>query len=114
MEWKPIRKPPELGSQTNLPDYDAAVRDFSWDQARRRLDGLPGGRGLNIAHETVDRHAAGSLAGTVALRCVARDGSVSELTYARLAAQTSRFANLLRSLGAGKGDRVFTLLGRGA
>ena len=25
----------------------------------RQLDGLPGGRGLNIAHEAVDRHAAG-------------------------------------------------------
>ena len=77
-----------------------------------RLDGLPGGRGLNIAYEAVDRHAAGPRGGTVALRCVAKDGSVSELTYADLAGQTNRFANLLRSLGVGQGDRVFTLLGR--
>jgi len=112
MEWKPIRKGREPGNGSNLPDYDAAVRTFSWEQARGRLDGLPGGRGLNIAHEAVDRHAAGSLAGVVALRCVAKDGSVSELTYADLAGQTNRFANLLRSLGVGKGDRVFTLLGR--
>jgi acetyl-CoA synthetase len=48
----------------------------------------------------------------VALRCVARDGSISQFTYADLARQTSRFANLLRSLGVGRGDRVFTLLGR--
>jgi len=112
MAWKPIDKRREPGNGSNLPDYDAAVQAFSWQQARARLDGLPGGRGLNIAHEAVDRHAAGSLAGVVALRCVARDGSVSELTYADLAGQTSRFANLLRSLGVGHGDRVFTLLGR--
>lgn len=112
MEWKPIRKGREPGDEPNLPDYDTAVRTFSWEQARGHLDGLPGGRGLNIAHEAVDRHAAGPLGGVVALRCVAKDGSVSDLTYADLAVQTNRFANLLRSLGVGKGDRVFTLLGR--
>jgi acetyl-CoA synthetase len=114
MEWEPIRKHP-LGAQGrafNLVDYDAAVRGFSWEQARSQLDGLPGGRGLNIAHEAVDRHASGSLRDRVALRCIAKDDSVSELTYADLARQTSRFANLLASLGVGKGDRVFSLLNR--
>jgi acetyl-CoA synthetase len=79
---------------------------------RAQLDGLPGGRGLNIAYEAVDRHAAGPRGGVVALRCVAKDGSVREFTYADLARATSRFANLLRMLGVGRGDRVFTLLGR--
>ncbi len=111
MAWQPIRKGPPAGS-CNLTDYDTAVRGFSWDRARAELDGLPGGRGLNIAHEAVDRHAAGPRAGTVALRCVAKDGSVSQFSYADLARQTSRFANLLRTLGVGRGDRVFTLLGR--
>ncbi len=111
MAWQPIRKEPSAGS-CNLTHYETTVREFSWDQARAELDGLPGGRGLNIAHEAVDRHAAGPRAGTVALRCVAKDGSVSEFSYADLARQTSRFANLLRTLGVGRGDRVFTLLGR--
>ncbi len=96
----------------NLADYDQAVRDFSWDDARAELDGLPGGRGLNICHEAVDRHAAGPRATAAALRCIARDGSVTELSYASLRSQTSRFANLLQTLGVGKGDRVFSLLGR--
>ncbi len=112
MAWEPIRKSGRLPGGHNLTDYDVAVRDFSWEQARARLDGLPGGRGLNIAYEAVDRHAAGPLAGSAALRCIARNGAVTELTYAGLAGQTSRFANLLRSLGVGKGERVFTLLGR--
>jgi acetyl-CoA synthetase len=43
----------------NLYDYDVARADFSWSGARQELDGLPGGQGLNIAHEAVVRHAEG-------------------------------------------------------
>jgi acetyl-CoA synthetase len=60
----------------------------------------------------VDRHAAGPRAAAVALVCVGRHGEVSEYSYRDLRAETNRFADLLRSLGAGKGDRVFSLLGR--
>ncbi len=113
MAMTAIRKHiPAEGGGFNLTDYDAAVRDFSWLAARAELDGLPAGRGLNIAHEAVDRYANGPRATRVALRCVAKDGSVTELTYADLRDQTNRFANLLGSLGIGKGDRVFSLLGR--
>ncbi len=112
MAWEPIRKQLHPASPYNLADYDKAVREFSWDEARAGLDGLPGGLGLNICHEAVDRHAAGPRAAVTALRCIARDGSVTDLSYAGLRAQTSRFANLLRSLGVAKGDRVFSLLGR--
>jgi acetyl-CoA synthetase len=98
--------------QPNVPDYDAARASFSWDEARRALDGLPGGRGLNIAHEAVDRHADGPLRGRVALRWLRRDGTVTDATYGDLKASTNRFANVLRSLDVRPGDRVFTLLGR--
>ena len=84
----------------------------AWASARRQLDGLPGGRGLNIAHEAVDRHATGPLADQVAFRWLRRDGSVLDATYADLRARTNRFANVLRELGVGPGDRVFTLAGR--
>ena len=40
----------------NMADYAAARSTFSWEEARRALSGLPGDRGLNIAHEAVDRH----------------------------------------------------------
>jgi acetyl-CoA synthetase len=108
----PIRKPASARAGANITDYDTAVASFTWPGARALLDGLPGGRGLNIAHEAVDRHAAGPGAARVALRCVARNGQITELTYARLREQTNRFANLLAGLGLGKGDRVFSLLGR--
>jgi len=46
----------------NLLDYERERTAFRWDEARRSLSGLPGGHGLNIAHEAVDRHATGSIA----------------------------------------------------
>ena len=112
MGWEPIRKAGRADSGFNLADYDTARAGFSWEEARRELTGLPGGRGLNIAYEAVDRHLTGPRAEAAALRCIAKDSTVTELTYTDLARQTNRFANLLRSLGVGHGDRVFTLLGR--
>ena len=96
----------------NLVDYDASRAGFSWDQARGWLDGLPGGAGLNIAHEAVDRHAAGALRDRVAIRWLGKDGASRDLTFADLREQTNRFANVLGSLGVGKGDRVYGLMGR--
>jgi acetyl-CoA synthetase len=96
----------------NLLDYEQACRTFSWDAARADLDGLPGG-GLNIAHEAVDRHAAGPRAAAEALRFVRADGSTRSLTYAELAERAARFTGVLQGLGVGRGDRVFSLLARG-
>jgi len=111
--WATIRKGTWPGGVTpNVVDYEAARAAFTWDDARRALDGLPGGRGLNIAHEAVDRHAAGAHAEHTAVRWLRRDGRIDEATYAQLAATTNRFANALGRLGIGPGDRVFTLLGR--
>ena len=98
--------------QPNLIDYAATRTAFDWATARALLDGLPGGRGLNIAHEAVDRHATGPRAARVALRWLGKDGERREFTYHQLAAETSRFANALGGLGLGPGGRVFVLLGR--
>ena len=84
---------------------------LAWDEARRALSGLPGGA-LNIAHEAVDRHAAGARAGHVAIRWLAAGGGVRAITYAELERLSGRFANLLRGRGVGKGDVVFVLCGR--
>ncbi|MCB1741498.1 MAG: AMP-binding protein, partial [Gammaproteobacteria bacterium] len=114
MSFEVIRKAPPAratGVAPNMLDYERARAGFDWSQARQMLNGLPGG-GLNIAHEAVDRHACGASAERVALRCLARDGTPRDISYATLRAQTNRFANLLRGLGVGKGDRVCTLLGR--
>lgn len=96
----------------NLADYEETARCFTWDAARSLLDGLPNDRGLNIAHEAVDRHAAGPRADRHALRWIGRDGSQRNFTYRDLKAATNRFANALRSLGIGEGHTVFVLAGR--
>ena len=76
----------------NMPDYRRACREFSWAAAREALDGLPGGRGLNIAHEAVDRHARSGRGGHVALVCLDRSGGRREITFSGLARSTSRSA----------------------
>ena len=95
----------------NLLNYDAVCAAFSWNDARRELDGLPAG-GLNIAHETIDRHAAGALRGRVAMRWLGKDGETRDFTYGDLRELTNRFANVLASLGVVAGDRVYGLMGR--
>lgn len=112
MEWKPVSKSAAaLAVRPNLENYRETRESFSWEKARAELDGLPGG-GLNIAHEAVDRHALGERKDHLALRWMGKDGSARDFTYADLKRETDRFANLLRKLGVGPGDRVFALAGR--
>ncbi|MDH5264483.1 MAG: acetate--CoA ligase [Betaproteobacteria bacterium] len=84
---------------------------LGWEEARRALDGLPGG-GLNIAWEAVERHARGPRADRVAIRWHPSAGAVRAITFRELSEASSRFANVLRSLGIAKGDAVFVLCGR--
>ena len=66
-----------------LLDYEKTCAGFSWDAARRELDGLPAGRGLNIAHEAVDRHANGALRDHLALRWLGKRGEVRDFSLCR-------------------------------
>jgi acetyl-CoA synthetase len=113
MAWKTIEKPREGWAVTpNLLDYDKVRAQFSWEAARRELDGLPGGRGLNIAHEAVDRHVAGPHGSHLAIRWMGKRGEIRDFTYAELSRLTNRWANVLRKLGVQKGERIFALCGR--
>ncbi len=96
----------------NLADYERERARFRWSDARSLLDGLPGGAGLNIAHEALDRHAGGANANRVALRWLPKSGAPRDLTFRELTGYAARFANLLARLGVAPGERVFTLAGR--
>jgi len=100
-----------LRGAQGLADFEARGGAFRWEDVRARLEGLPGG-GLNIAHEAVERHARGANASRIAFRFLRRDGTLTELDFARLSRLTNRYANVLRALGVGKGDRLFVLAGR--
>jgi len=98
--------------QPNLLDYEKTLTSFSWEKITGELSGLPQGKGLNIAHEAIDRYSTGNLKDTVALRFIRKNRSVDDLTYSMLQKQTSKFANVLRSLGIKKGEHVFSFAGR--
>ncbi len=98
-------------SGANMADYVRERRSFTWSEARRALDGLPGG-GLNMAHEAVVRHARGTRRDHVALRCLGRGDERTDVTFAELDRGSNRFANVLGALGVGPGERVFVLLPR--
>ncbi|SPD72547.1 Acetyl-coenzyme A synthetase [uncultured Desulfobacterium sp.] len=113
MAWETIKKISDhFRVQPNLSDYDLTCAEFSWENIRKELDGLPDGKGLNIAHEAVDRHANGPLRGHLALRWLGENDTVLDFTYGDLQEQSNRFANVLQNLGVKKGERVSVLTGR--
>ena len=94
-----------------------------WDKV---LDGsfphakwFTGGK-LNLSYNCVDRHAKGPRADKVALlwegepvSSFGNEGKaeVRKLTYAQLLEQVQKFANVLKSLGIKKGDRIAIYMG---
>jgi acetyl-CoA synthetase len=113
MNYPTIRKSPlDWRVPPNLGPEDSARAGFSWDVARSWLDARPDDAGLNIAHEAVDRHAAGQLAAHVAIRWLGRHGEREDITYEDLRRRTNRFAGVLESLGLERGEAVFALAGR--
>ena len=113
MLFQPIKKNIKaMAVQPNLIDYTTTRVEFSWKAVRHELSGLPGGQGINIAHEAIDRHTEGANQNRVAIRFLDKDGGVTDLSYADLRDRSNRFANLLRSLNVAKGDRIFWLAGR--
>src|SRR5690348_18425450 len=113
MGFKPIKKNPKDFKVTpNLVDYPQTCAEFAWEKAEQAITRLPGNSGLNIAYECVDRHASSARRDRLALRWISKSGETRDISYEGLRRLTNRFANVLRSLGIGKGDRVFVLAGR--
>ena len=107
-----IRKSAQTGyPRAHLLDYEAECRQFSWQRVSAELGIAPGG-GINIGHAAVDRHLNTPVRDRTAFRFVGRDKRRRDFSYSELALQTNRFANALRALGVGRGDRIFILAGR--
>jgi acetyl-CoA synthetase len=69
------------------------------------------GAKLNLSHNCVDRHAKGARKDKVALLWEGEPGEVRRITYGELHGQVQRFANVLKSLGVKRGDRVAIYMG---
>ena len=66
---------------------------------------------LNVSYNCVDRHVEAGGGDKVAYHWEGEPGEERTITYAELLDEVCRFANALRSLGVGKGDRVAIYLG---
>ncbi len=130
----PIIHPPEAFAKnanvSGMAAYEALVKraeedyeGFWADQARRLLhwqkpftkvldeskapfftwfeDGL-----LNASYNCLDRNVERGLGDKTAIIFEADDGQATRTTYAQLLAKTCQYANVLKSLGIHKGDRV--------
>ena len=120
--------PPEaFVKQANFSDpaiYDEAEADFEawWESWAKKLDWFEPWRTvlewnppwakwfkegkLNASHNCLDRHVEAGKGDKVAFHWVGEDGDRKDVTYADLLDSTKRFANVLKSLGVGKGDVV--------
>jgi acetyl-CoA synthetase len=65
---------------------------------------------MNIVHNCLDKYACGPTDGRIAVRAENEDGQVRCLSYAELRREVNKAANLLRSLGLGRGDAVGVFL----
>ena len=66
----------------------------------------------NICLNALDRHVAGARRDKVAFIWESEQGETQTWTFAELAADVNRFANVLKSLGVAKGDTVTIYMGR--
>ena len=105
-------------------EYERSIKDpegfwadeaskFTWSQPWSKVldwDGVHhqwflGGK-TNITINALDRHANSDRRNRVAFIWLGEDGTERIVTYGQLYRQVCRFANGLKSLGVGKGDRV--------
>ena len=61
---------------------------------------------LNVSYNCLDRHVLAGRGDKVAFHWEGEPGDTRTVSYAELLAETQRFANVLKSLGVTKGDRV--------
>ncbi|MGQ0826161.1 MAG: acetate--CoA ligase [Actinomycetota bacterium] len=114
---------------TDAKVYEEAERDWEghWAQQALELDWFQEwhtilewdrpfarwfvGGTLNVAHNCLDRHVAAGHGDQVAYHWEGEPGDTRVVTYQDLLHESSRVANLLKSLGIRKGDRVAIYLG---
>lgn len=103
--------PPQNNSprnKYNLTDYNQACATFDWASAQNEL-GWKEGQPVNIAHSCIDRHVIEGRGDRVALISEDINGSKT-YTFRDLQILTDKFANVLKSMGIRKGERVALLL----
>lgn len=95
---------------SNLGNYEEAYANFSWEDVEKQFSWYETGK-VNMAYEAIDRHVDAGKGERIAL--LFNDPTRQEVyTFQELQEKSNRFANLLRSQGISKGDRVFVFMPR--
>ena len=119
---------PQYKENAWMGDYQKAYDEFLkdpdafWEKMAKELDWIQPwdkirewnypyvkwftGAKLNITANCLDRHVSDKRRNKVALIWRGEEGRERIYTYQKLLSQVSRFANALKKLGVGKGDRV--------
>ncbi len=90
---------------SNLRDYDATYKSFSWDDADKYFSWHSTGK-INIAHEAIDRHAKDPQKADLNCIIYYHGSEKVQITYSKMKALSNKFGNVLRNLDVKKGDRV--------
>jgi len=86
--------------EPNMKNYEETYRNFRWELPEQ----------YNFGFDVIAKHAV-EQRNKLALITVNNEGTEAhKLTYWELNAETNRFANLLRKLGAQKGEKVLIIL----
>jgi acetyl-CoA synthetase len=125
----------ETVRQAYIPDYEAtaaaALQDTEafWAERARTLEWYQpwdkvldasnapfykwfvGGK-INIIHNAIDRHLKTATKNKLAIIWEGENGEKRTFSYWALSREVNKFANILRSMGVRKGDRVTIYMGR--
>ena len=135
MEGEVFLPSPEVIAQANVPDYEAVAKrasedlegfwaeqaqELEWykpwdtvlDESKKPFFKWFSGAQTNIVHNCLDRYQQTATRNQVALIWEGEKGDTREISYASLNREVSRFANVLKQLGVGKGDLVTIYMGR--
>jgi len=95
----------------NIEDYNDFVDQFDWSDVYEEISWLPGG-GLNNAFVCIDKHVLEGKGQKIAMIWEGKNGEEEKYTFEEMKSQTDKFANVLKSIGIEKGDRVFVFMDR--
>lgn len=99
-----------IAVQPNMVNYEQACAEFSWENIENQFSWKETGK-LNIAYEAIDRHTEGQRKDKIALY-YSDPLREEKYTFEQMKQKSNQFANVLRGLGIGKGDRIFIFMPR--
>lgn len=102
---------PSTGKPANLASYEQMYASFRWEDVHSRFSWHTTGK-VNMGYEIIDKHTLTDRKEKTALIYV-DDGIEKTYTFEDMRRYSNRFGNVFRSLGVGKGDRVFFFMPRG-